>query len=139
MKFALESKRLPASGQIHPARPCIRGGSVLAAAVITAVSLVSGCITTHETVRNEPERLKVEFEDEQAARVFYEALSRMPKHDDRRESTTRLHIPVVLDVSRTVMVSENVAFNQAVRRCDTNQDGKITRQEAHLFAEHVGP
>jgi len=37
-----------------------------------------------------------------------------------------------------VVRSENAAFNHAVRRCDTNQDGKITEQEARIFAEQQG-
>jgi len=115
-----------------------RGASVLTAAFLASVALLNGCITTHETVREEPERLKVEFENDCAARLFYEAFSRTPDAHGRRESETKFEIPVVLSVSRTVVRSENAAFNHAVRRCDTNQDGKITEQEARIFAEQQG-
>jgi hypothetical protein len=34
---------------------------------------------------------------------------------------------------RTVKAGENEKFNEAVRRCDTNQDGVITEFEAEIF------
>jgi len=111
------------------------GASLLAAIVCASAILVSGCITSRETVRKEPERLKVDFENEEASRVFHEVLNRMPYAHGRHESETKVHIPVVLSVSRKVVVSENVAFNKAVRRCDANRDGMITVHEAHVFAE----
>lgn len=126
------------AGWPHPEPQRRRGAPLLKVALIASVALVSGCITTHETVREEPERLKVEFENDRAARLFYETLSRMPEARGRRESETKFHIPVVLSVSRTVVVSENAAFNRAVRLCDTNQDAKITEPEARILAEQQG-
>ena len=53
---------------------------------------------------------------------------------NRSESHTKFSIPVVLNHSETIVTGDNVIFNDAVRRCDTNQDGKITEQEAAIFA-----
>jgi len=135
MKNVHEPQRRLAAGWPYPVPPRFRGASLLTAAIIASAALVNGCISTHETVREEPERLKVEFENDRAARLFYEALDRMPEAHGRRESETKFEIPVVLSVSRKVVLSENAAFNKAVRQCDTNQDGKITEQEARIFAE----
>jgi len=47
-------------------------------------------------------------------------------------------VPVVFKHKRHVVEGESIAFNQAVRRCDTNGDGRITEQEARIFAESMG-
>ena len=94
-----------------------------------------GCISTHETVYRDVERLKVEFENDVAARIFYETLSKYP-YKQGGESHTKVNIPIIFEVSKTEKDSGNGSFNEAVRRCDTNQDGKITESEARIFAEN---
>ena len=110
-----------------------------AAGLAVAVSLLNtSCISTERTVYREPERIKVEFENDAAGRLFYEALSNMQSHHDRNESRTSISIPVVFEHKHRVLDGEGVSFNQAVRRCDTNGDGRITEQEARIFAEQSG-
>ena len=96
---------------------------------------LAGCITHESTVVRDVARTKIEFENDAAARIFYETLSRMPTQT-RAESTTEVDIPVVFEHKRHVVTGPNTAFNRAVAECDTNQDGKITEQEAHLFANN---
>ena len=122
--------------------PIIRFGSVKILCdpptlVLTVALLNAGCISTERTVYQEPERVKVEFENDAAGRLFYEALSKMESRHDRNESRTSISIPVVFEHKHRVVDGENVAFNQAVRRCDTNGDGRITEQEARIFAEQA--
>ena len=105
--------------------------------VLTVTLLNAGCISTERTVYQEPERVKVEFENDAAGRLFYEALSKLESRHDRNESRTSISIPVVFEHKHRVVDGENVAFNQAVRRCDTNGDGRITEQEARIFAEQA--
>ena len=93
----------------------------------------AGCIRRYETVYQDVARVKVEFEHEKAARMFYEALSKTPE-PNRRENKVEFHIPVVLRVTKLERPSPNAAFNDAVARADTNQDGKITELEATIFA-----
>ena len=100
---------------------------------VLAASLTA-CISSRETVYRETERVKVEFENDTAARVFYEAFTRSPESRQRNEKTTTFTIPVIIHAQRTEKDSENTAFNAAVRRCDTNADGKITEPEARIFA-----
>jgi len=103
-------------------------------ALLALASFNTGCIHTTKTVYNEPERLKVEFENDAAGRLFYEALSRTPL-PNRSESKTDISIPIVFEHKHQVIEGANVAFNDAVRRCDTNGDGKITEMEARIFSE----
>ena len=102
-----------------------------------AVSMVAfaGCISTESTVVRDTDRVKVEFEDDVAARIFYEALSKRSSHEDKSESTTKVEIPIVFEHKRHVVTGTNMAFNRAVELCDTNRDGKITEQEARIFAQ----
>lgn len=97
--------------------------------------LASGCIHHKETVYRDVERVKVEFENDTAGRLFYEALSKAPKDRPPRESKTDVSIPIVFSHSTETVTGENTGFNRAVELCDTNQDGKITEVEAKIFAE----
>ena len=100
--------------------------------------ILCGCITHKSTVVRDVERTPVEFENDAAARIFYEALSKMPAARHQTESTTEIEIPVIFDNERHVVSGPNAAFNVAVADCDSNKDGKITELEARIFAEHVG-
>jgi len=104
----------------------------------TCSLILSGCITHKSTVVRDVERAPVEFENDAAARIFYEALSKMPAARHQTESTTEIEIPVIFDNERHVVSGPNAAFNVAVADCDSNKDGKITELEAKIFAEHVG-
>ena len=119
---------------LHCLRKVVRGMSGLALAI---AALNTGCISTEKTVYQEQDRAKVEFENDTAGRLFYEALSKLQSRHGRSESKTEVSIPVVFDHKRRVVEGESVAFNHAVRRCDTNGDGRITELEARIFAEQA--
>ena len=105
--------------------------------MIGAVSIfLAGCINHSETTYRDVERMKVQFENEKAGRVFYEALSKM-HFESGSESHTEVSIPLVFDNNNTVKTGENGRFNEAVRRCDTNKDGVITETEAEIFASQI--
>jgi hypothetical protein len=95
--------------------------------------LFTGCITHEETVYRDTDRLPVEFENDTAARVFYERLS-VASDKSSTDSKTQVHIPLVFRDERKTVSGPNRAFNRAVERCDTNKDGRITEQEARIFA-----
>lgn len=110
--------------------------SILTLATAAACVLIfPGCITHDSTVVRDTERTKVEFENDTAARLFYEALSKSPCRDNRSESTTQFEIPVIFEHKRHVITGSNTSFNRAVEICDSNKDGKITEMEAKIFAE----
>jgi len=102
----------------------------------TAALALCGCITHHETVYRDVPRTKVEFENETAARIFYETVSQHPIRHAGEDSTTKVEIPVIFEHTEHVVSGDNVAFNESVKICDTNQDGRITELEAKIFAEH---
>ena len=120
--------------QHKSSRKAVRRMSALALAV---AALNTGCISTEQTVYQDQERVKVEFENDTAGRLIYEALSKQQSQRGRSESKTEVSIPVVFDHKRRVVEGESVAFNRAVRRCDTNGDGRITELEARIFAEQA--
>jgi hypothetical protein len=99
--------------------------------------LLAGCITHEETVYRDAPRTKVHFENDTAASVFYEALSRGGK-DGKTESTTEVSIPVVFSHKQKVVEGASQKFNQAVAACDTNNDGAITEREARVYAKRAG-
>ncbi len=99
---------------------------------------MAGCITNERTVVRDDTRAKVEFENETAARIFYEALSKNHCQENRTERTTTFEIPVIFEHKSHVVTGSNTAFNRAVEMCDTNKDGKITEQEAKIYAERAG-
>ena len=105
--------------------------------VSVAALAFTGCISTHKTVYRDQERLRVEFENDKAGRMFYEALSRQCPAHERTESDTQISVPLVFKHKHRIVEGESSAFNQAVRRCDTNGDGRITEQEARIFSESV--
>lgn len=105
--------------------------------IIAGVSAltITGCISHERTVYEEVPRSRVEFENDKAARVFYETLSKAPPRR-QSESKTEIAIPIVFDHKHRVVPGQNVVFNDAVALCDTNQDGKITEFEAQVFADN---
>lgn len=102
-----------------------------------AAMLLSGCISHERTVYRDVARVKVEFENETAGRVFYETLSQSPS-TQRTESNTEVDIPVVFEHKRKVVTGPNAGFNRAVEQCDSNKDGRITEVEANIFAASRG-
>lgn len=109
----------------------------LKASLLCAFAATSfcGCITHHETVYRDVPRVKVEFENETAARVFYDSLHARPMKHAGEDSTTKVEIPVIFEHSEHIVSGENEGFNAAVKLCDTNQDGRITELEAKIFAD----
>ena len=95
-----------------------------------------GCITHKSVVYHDVERVKVQFESDAAARLFYETLSRNPTNRRYTESTTTVDIPLVFEHEQKTVPGPNMKFNDAVEICDSNKDGTITELEARIFANH---
>jgi len=130
--------RLVTKAKMNPPNLCsLKFAGLTCGLAFVLATLNSGCISTDETVYRDEDRMKVEFENDTAGRLFYEALSQTRGAGSRRESKTEVSIPVVFSHKHRVADGENIAFNQGVRRCDTNGDGKITELEARIFSESV--
>lgn len=121
----------------HPATvfksPMNRTSSPLIAVLASAALLGTGCISHHETVYKDTERVAVSFENDTAARLFYEGLERRRKVRNANETRTEFHIPVVFEHEVKTVTGPSAQFNDAVQAADTNRDGKITEQEARIF------
>ena len=104
--------------------------------VVTFVAS-NGCISTERTTYRDAEHLKVSFENEAAGRMFYEALSKSGGNAKRSESTTEISLPIIFEHKQHTVDGDNLVFNAAVRRCDSNGDGRITEQEAQLYLASV--
>jgi len=117
-----------------PRRRITRQALFLAA--VASVAFIAS-VAAQDAVTVDPKHYKVEFENDTAGRLFYETLSQTRSSGARRESKTEVSIPVVFSHKHRVADGENIAFNQGVRRCDTNGDGKITELEARIFSESV--
>jgi hypothetical protein len=102
------------------------------------LAIGSGCISTEKTTYRDAERMKVEFENDSAGRLFYEALSKTAARYNRSETKTEISLPIVFEHKARTVDGDNLVFNSAVRRCDTNRDGKITEQEARIFSQNLG-
>lgn len=107
---------------------------LMAAAGASAVLVfVPGCITLFsktEVVRDgEPPR-PVRYESAEAAEVFHRAMK--AKHDSCKGGAY-VGVPFVTLYSRDRVLSATARFNDAVARCDTDQDGVITLVEAQIF------
>jgi hypothetical protein len=106
------------------------------AAAMSAI-VWAGCIHHEETVYQDVPRASVQFENDKAARLFYESYHQERNRFGRPESKTEVHIPVVFDHKRRVLSGENIAFNAAITTCDTDRNALISEQEAKLFSELV--
>jgi hypothetical protein len=99
---------------------------------LAAVGAGPGCITLYsktETVRAEEQRVAVQFESAQAAKLFNEEL-------ERRENCVGkeyLGVPFVTLYRRERVLSKNAFFNDQVRICDCNQDHLVTENEALVY------
>jgi hypothetical protein len=101
-----------------------------------AALFLAGCIHHEETVYRDVPRASVTFENDTAARIFYEALTKPARKGERTESKTEIELPLVFSDKRRVVSGPNAAFNAAVDMCDSNHDGRITEQEARIYAEN---
>lgn len=109
----------------------------LLGSLVLVVWAGTGCIHTNETVVKDEARLPVEFENDTAGRLFYETLSRIQGSGDKTVTRSEVSLPVVFSHERKTVQGPNVGFNDAVRRCDTNVDRRITESEARIFAGSV--
>ena len=100
--------------------------------------LLAGCISHTDTVYRDVKRVKVRFENDEASRVFHEALSTYSAVQYPHESSTQVKVPLVFKYRTRVVSGPNTAFNQAVAECDTDGDRTITVAEARHFAEQRG-
>jgi hypothetical protein len=98
--------------------------------------LFAGCVSHKSVTYKDVERVKITFESDAAARLFYETLSKNSGDQKHSESTTTFSIPIIFENEQKTVTGPNTKFNEAVADCDSNKDGVITEQEARIYANH---
>jgi hypothetical protein len=86
-----------------------------------------------EVVRGNEQRRLVIFESPQAAEAFHAAVQKSAG----TMGETYLGIPFVTIYENRQELSDAAAWNDAVARCDTNQDGIITLAEVVIFDKTI--
>lgn len=112
---------------------------IIPGAVLAGCLVLQACVTKESNVVRDGERARVEFENEAAAKTFFEGMEKGGYKTQETHSTTKFELPIVFEYRRNVTTGKNAGFNRAVEICDTNKDGKITEVEARIFAEHPRP
>jgi hypothetical protein len=113
---------------------CVRRAALALASVV--VLSTAGCITFYsktEVVGGSDARVPVSFENVEAAQQFQDAVKRMDSH----AGGTYVGLPLITVYQQEQRLSETALWNDAVRRCDTNQDGVITCDEVAAFAKSL--
>jgi hypothetical protein len=101
-------------------------------AVITAVTGCAALYSTKEVVRCEEARRPVTFESTAVAEKFV-AAAKLNKA--KQVGGTYTGVPFVTLHSTEQFLGENAKFNDAVVKCDNDQDGVITAQEVEAFGK----
>lgn len=109
---------------------------LFAMALLLAASLaMSGCLSlcsTNEVVRSDEARRPVSFELPAVAEKF----SKVAKLDKAKQvGGVYTGVLFITLYSREQWLGENAKFNDAVVKCDTDQNGVITDQEVESFGK----
>ena len=107
--------------------------TVVVSFAAVALACAPGCVTLFskvDVVRAEEARKPVQFENAAAGASFAATL----KKCDGNVGGAYVGVPFVTLYSRQKSLSESARFNDAVARCDTDQNGTITEAEAKIFA-----
>ncbi len=104
--------------------------------LVLAVSVcptLTGCITLFskaEVVRSKEPLKPMQFESAEVAEDFRKAAK---LGDSKVVGATHLGVPFVTLYESKTVLAKNAQLNDAVQKCDTNQDGIITAQEVVVF------
>jgi hypothetical protein len=94
-----------------------------------------GCITIFsktEVLRGDEQRAPIRFESAKAATEFQGQLQ--VRQQNNQVSYSHVSVPFITLFERTRTLSDSAFFNEQVHRCDTDQNGLITEQEALVYA-----
>ena len=108
-------------------------------ASIAALVVLPACVHQESNVVKDSERAKVEFENEAAARNFFDGMQKGGFSTKQTTSTTKFELPIIFEYRKNVTSGANSGFNRAVQLCDSNKDGKITELESKIFLSNPTP
>ena len=100
-----------------------------------ALLFCPGCLVVHckkEYLRRDEPVKKIEFESEEAGRLF---------HKQRKRNRCRtqaghkaLIIPFIVVYNKETELSSNACYNDEIDKCDSNGDAMITLSEARIYS-----
>jgi hypothetical protein len=105
------------------------------AVALAGVVPLAGCVTFYSKTEivGGYTRTAVSFESGDVSQKFQAAVKRM----DTQAGSIWLGVPFITIYSKDERLSEAAAWNEAVRRCDTNADGVITADEVTAFTKSL--
>jgi hypothetical protein len=107
--------------------------AILAVFLAAGAFALSGCISVSETQVSDDPRVKIAFENDRAARVFYETLASDVPSKPTTEKQESVSL-ILVNVNKRTVTGPNRVYNEAVAFCDTDGNGEITEAEAGIFA-----
>jgi hypothetical protein len=100
-----------------------------------AILFCPGCLLVQdkkEYLRRDESVKKIEFESEEAGRLFHKQRKRNRcRTQAGRES---LVIPFIIVYHKKTELSSNARYNDEIEKCDSNGDGMITLSEARIYS-----
>ena len=103
---------------------------ILLFTILVLTGLSVGCVSV-TTVKDEP-RKSVLFASQKAAETFYRTYLA-----DTHTARGSFNVFIPPPYWRYKVPSENVQFNDAIRRADRNSDGIISEKEANAYSAEV--
>ncbi|MCK4628280.1 MAG: hypothetical protein KAT56_04715 [Sedimentisphaerales bacterium] len=100
-----------------------------------AVLFCPGCLIMQnkkEYLRRDEPVKKIEFESEEAGRLFHKQRKRNRCRTQANQKT--LVIPFIVVYNKQTELSSNARYNNEIDKCDSNGDGMITLSEARIYS-----
>ena len=94
-----------------------------------------GCLVVHckkEYLRRDESVKRVEFESEEAGRLFHKQRKR--NRCRTQAGNESLVIPFIIVYNKQTELSSNARYNNEIDKCDSNSDGMITLSEARIYS-----
>jgi hypothetical protein len=111
------------------------------AILLILISLVfsSGCLFVYngdKVIRKNEVKRSVQFESEEASRIFYEKFkANLCSCQNRDSSHESVVIPFIMATNTNTKLSEAGCYNDALTACDIDSNNTITMAEVQFYSQ----